>query len=243
MAKTIFSGLEDSGKSYRLAVMACKVLERNAQWAKITNKPRPIISNLEFSESFVREADAQGISIQYWKDLEELPALPACDLIIDEVGAYFDSRTFKDLPIDVRLWLAQASKLGIDIYGSAQDFAQVDISFRRLTTRLFHITKHMGSERPNETRPPVKRIWGVCTIKEMDPVGYDEQKKAFNSKSWIPSPFFLKKEFCDIFDTTKRIAKSKPVPYKHIVRPCADPNCKFELYEMINGHKHKITHL
>jgi len=243
MAKIIFTGLEDSGKSYKLAVTAGELIERNAKWLKMGCKPRPIVTNLEFMPWFNEYAESLGIPIRTWRDLEELPDMKNCDLFIDEVGTYFDSRTFKDLSLDVRLWLAQASKLGVDMYGSAQDFAQVDISFRRLVTGLYEITKLAGSQRPAETRPPVKRIWGVCTMKQMDPVGYDEQKKAFNNISVIPSVFFIRKQYCEIFDTTKRIAKSKPVPYKHIIRPCADPSCSFKLYEKVGGITHKVTHV
>jgi len=242
MAKTIFSGLEDSGKSYRLALTSGWLLERNAKWLKLTGIPRPLVSNLEYETWFEEYAKTLGVPIRYWKDIEQLVELTNCDLIIDEVGAYFDSRTFKDLPLDVRLWLAQASKLGVDIYGSAQDFAQVDITFRRLTTQLFHITKIMGSQRPAITKPPVRRVWGLCTMRELDPVGYDEQTKKFAS-SGLPKFFFIQKKHCGIFDTTKRIAKSKPPPYKHVARACADPKCKFKLYDMVGVITHKVSHV
>lgn len=243
MAKTIFSGLEDSGKSLMLATYAGKILERNAAWLKLTGRPRPIRTNLEFSPWFLEYAQQLGIPVIMWKDLEELPSYTECDLIMDEVGAYFDSRTFKDLPLEIRLWLAQASKLGVDIYGSAQDFAQVDISFRRLTTELYHITKLVGSPRPSATRPPVSKIWGVCMVKALDPVGYDEQTRKFNNAGVMPSFFLIRHETCSIFDTTKRIAKSAPPPYKHIERRCTEPGCGFELYKTVNGHKHKISHV
>jgi len=247
MAKTIFSGAEDSGKSYQLALHAGKLAERNAEWLKITGVPRPLVSNLEFQPWFFdRVTKELGIPIRYWKDIEELPALTNCDLIIDEVGSYFDSRTFKDLPLDVRLWLAQASKLGVDIFGSAQDFAQVDIAFRRLVSAdnggLFHITKLMGSQRPALTKPPVKRIWGICTMRELDPIAYEEESKKFGNKG-LPSFFFIQREICNIFDTSKRIAKSNPPPYKHVARTCSEPDCGFELYKTIHGVKHKISHV
>lgn len=249
MAKTIYAGLEDSGKSLKLAMTAGQIVERNAAWLRWAEKKgiqmpaRPIVSNLKFEQWFEEYALSKGIEIRYWKDLEELVSLRDCDLIIDEVGAYFDSRTFKDLPLDVRLWLAQASKLGVDIYGSAQDFAQVDVTFRRLTTTLYQITKMIGSPRPTPTRPPVTRIWGICTVKEMDPVGYDENKKAFNNKGVIPWPFFIRSEYCRIFDTNRRIEKTSPPPYKHVERRCTDPACNFELYVNRNGHKHKVSHV
>jgi len=243
MAKTIWTGLEDSGKSYMLGVVGVKIMYQNAKWLRQGCEPRPIVYNCPFSDKFLELCDSHGVPHRKWKDLEELPFLTGCDLFIDEVGTYFDSRTFKDLPLDIRLWLAQASKLGVDIYGAAQDFSQVDVAFRRLTTQLFYIHKLAGSARPHATRPPINRIWGICTSKEMDPVGYDENTKAFNNKSIIPWPFLIKKQYCDMFETGKRIEKSAPPPYKHIVRRCAVEGCGFELYKSINGHKHKITHV
>jgi len=243
MAKLIWTGLEDSGKTYMLAIASVKILKRNAKWLKITGKARSIISNLPYSNEFKKMCQEAEIPLRNWKDVEELPELTNCDLFIDEVGTYFDARTFKDLPLEIRLWLAQASKLGVDIYGAAQDFAQVDIAFRRLTTQLFYIRKLIGSKRPAETKPPVKFIWGLCTNRELDPMGYDEKMLSFNSKSIFPWPFLLRKDYCKIFDTTKRIPRSDPPPYKHIARRCEHPNCKFELYGFHEGHKHKIIHV
>jgi len=246
MAKVVYTGAEDSGKSYQLAMRAGKLVERNARWLKITGKPRPIASNLKFMPWFEKFAADLGVPIRYWKDLEELPSLNGCDLIIDEMGSYFDSRTFKDLPLDVRLWVAQASKLGTDIYGSAQDFAQVDVSFRRLvrgpTNGLFQIQKLMGSDRPHATKPPIRRIWGFCVMRELDPLKLDEGKNEFANKG-MPSFFWLRKEICEIFDTTARIAKSSPVPYKHVERRCSDPDCKLEKYKVINGIHYNIQHV
>lgn len=231
MAKVIYTGAEDSGKSYQLALQAGKLVERNGRWLKITGKPRAIASNLQFEPWFEQFAEEKGVPIRYWKDLEELPGMGGCDLIIDEMGSYFDSRTFKDLSLDVRLWVAQASKLGTDIYGSAQDFAQVDVSFRRLvrgpTNGLFQISKLMGSDRPHATKPPVKRVWGFCMMRELDPMKMDDKGEKFATNG-MPSFFFISKKICQIFDTKKRIATSATMPYKHVLRHCGLPNCNYQ---------------
>jgi len=246
MAKVIYTGPEDSGKSYQLALIAGQLVERNAKWQKITKVERPLASNLEFRPWFGEFAAQRGVRVRYWRDLEELPTLEGYDLLIDEMGTYFDSRTFKDLPLDVRLWLAQASKLGTDIYGTAQDFAQVDISLRRLVAgannALYLIDKIVGSARPHPTRPPVKRIWGICTKREIDPLGYDEQSKKFANKG-LPAFFFLRKEICSIFDTTKRIKKSLPPPYKHVERRCVDPECKLQRSVTRDGVVYHVHHV
>jgi len=267
MAKVIYTGPEDCGKSYQLALMTAKLVERNAKWLQaqdfdykklgpkaffekygsLNPTPRPIRSNLRFAKWFEYFATERGIPIIYWTDIADWVTFAHCDMVCDEIGAYLDSRTFKDLPLDVRLWLAQASKLGVDIYGSAQDFAQVDISFRRLvqgpTNALYLITKLIGSQRPDVTRPVVDRVWGICMKREIDPVAYDENSKKFSGKGIMPGFFFLRKEICTIFDTTERIAKSKPPPYKHIERKCVIPGCRMERHIIREDGHYQVTHV
>jgi len=210
---------------------------RNSKWKKKSGITRPIASNLQFSDKFFwYVTEKLGIPIIYWRDLAELEKLEQCDVIIDEVGNYFDSRMWSELSLDVRRWLTQGAKSGVEIYGSAQDFAQIDKAFRRLVNHLFHITKLLGSRRPSNTKPPVKRIWGLCAMKELDPMGYEEDKSKFKPKTLVPSFFFIERKYCEIFDTTQKILRSKPYPYRHVVRECEIPNCPHL------GHK-KIQHV
>jgi len=226
--KVIYSGLESSGKSLKLAMVCEDLVLRNSRWNAITGLSRPIVSNMRFSEDFSQWALEKGVQIRYWRDLEELIALKEADIICDEVGNYFDSRMWTELSLDVRRWLTQGAKMGIEFYGGAQDFAQVDKAFRRLVQPgdLFQITKVIGSRRPAATKPPVKRIWGVCMIRGMDPSGYDEDKKKFDSTG-IPAFFFIRRRPCEIFDTGQKIVRSAPPPLKHIERSCELDDCVF----------------
>jgi len=217
--KVIISGLESSGKSLYIARIVRELIYRNAKWLKITNKPRPIWTNIRFAPHVVAEALIMGIEMKYWKDLDDLIHVEDADVIIDEVGNYFDSRKWADLSLDVRRWLTQGAKRGIEIYGTAQDFAQVDKSFRRLTTDLIHITKLMGSRRPSATTPPIKRIWGVCTKRTLDPMAYSEDKNKFEGTGF-PSFFFIVKEDCIMYDTQQKIEEAELPPLKHQIRKC-----------------------
>jgi len=225
--KTIYSGLESSGKSLRLAKVAADLVHRNAAWMKKSGVERPIFSNIRFKQHFEEYAIGLGVPIHYWTNLDELIKLDNADIIIDEVGTYFDSRLWADLSLDVRRWLTQGAKTGIEIYGSAQDFAQVDLAFRRLVNHLYHIVKLVGSPRPAATRPPVKRIWGICSMRELNPREYKEDKKSFDKTAIFPSFFLIEKQYCDIFDTTQKILRSKNVPLKHSERSCELENCSF----------------
>lgn len=231
--KVIYSGLESSGKSLRLAKVVADLVYRNSKWYEKSGKQRAIISNLKFSDDFMQWAKDMQVPVSYWKDLDELIDYRDVDIIIDEVGTYFDSRLWADLSLDVRRWLTQGAKTGVEIYGSAQDFAQVDLAFRRLVNHLYHITKLVGSGRPSPTKPPIKRIWGICSMKELNPREYKEDKKSFDKTSLFPSFFLIQRRYCEIFDTTQKIDRSAPPAYKHIERFCGNENCSF----------HKTVHI
>lgn len=239
MSKTIYSGLEGEGKSLRLAMKADELLERNAKWKRQSGNVRPIWSNLKFSEKFLRKAQKLGIPVEYWENLDDLVQIANADVLMDEVGNYFDSRLWADLSLDVRRWLTQGDKQGIELYGTAQDFAQVDKSFRRLVKHLYYIKKAMGSPRPSPTKPPVKKIWGFCWFFELDPRTYDEDEDKFAKLSIFDWRFFrIRPEYCELFDTTQKIQRSKPPLLRHEERFC-------ELHGM-PGHKcdyHKIVHI
>jgi len=232
--KVIFSGKESSGKSLKLAMLVVDLIYRNSNWNKVTGKDRPIVSNMHFAKHIEELAKDMGVTIKYWRNLEELIVYTEADIICDEVGNYFDSRMWADLALDVRTWLTQGAKMGIEFYGGAQDFAQVDKSFRRLVQAgdLLYITKVMGSRRPSATKPPVKKIWGVCLVQKLNPEGYDEDKKKFDGAG-LPSFFFIRKEYCEIFNTSQKIQRSSPPPLKHIERNCELSWCSV----------HKVQHV
>lgn len=224
--KVIYSGLESSGKSLYLAKEAERILYRNAKWLKHSGITRPIRSNMEFSLWFKTKAEELRIPLFIWENLEDIVGQADCDIIIDEIGTYFDSRTWTDLTLPTRRWIAQASKLGVEMYGAAQDFAQVDISFRRLVNELWYIKKLIGSPRPSNTRPPVKNIWGLCMMRDLDPRNYSETDNEFKTASPIPKFFFIKRHDCEIFDTRQMIKKSTMQPLLHEERIC--PDCGFQ---------------
>lgn len=218
--KYVVSGLEDSGKSLRLARIIRNLVNRNSKWYDITGFPRPIFSNLHLDADFVEKSRVANVEIKTWHNLDEIVGERDCDVIIDEIGTYFDSRLWTELSLDVRRWLAQASKLGVDIYGTAQDFAQVDKSFRRLVNQLEHIVKFVGSGRPTPSRPPVKRVWGLCLLFELNPIAYTEDNKEIVGFMGIPKPFFISREDTSIYDTRQLQEKSTGAPLSHVEREC-----------------------
>jgi len=148
------------------------------KWFAGSGIKRIVKSNLKMSDEFESEA---GDFIQYWEDPEELPHMKDCDVIWEEMGAHVDSRSWEQLPLELRRWLQQHRHRGVEIWGNVQEFADVDVAVRRLTEDLSYLTKICGSRDPSPTTPEVKRIWGIILVTKIDPRNYKEDMKFVES--------------------------------------------------------------
>jgi len=231
----IVTGLPGSGKSLKLAQICVDLLYRNKRYYDKQIKAynygtraeaplkRTLWTNLKLQPKV--EAEFEGF-IEYWTDLRQLTPLRDVDVVIDEVATYFDARLWETLSLEMRRWLAQHRKFGIEIYGTSQDFAQVDKAFRRLTSDLLYLKKLVGSRDISATRPDPKHIWGVCLISELDPTKYDETKSKF-AQSGIPRFMFIHRSDTEIFDTRAEVRLSAALPLKHIHKVCEQNDCSF----------------
>jgi len=232
----VFSGLPGSGKSLKLADTLVNLLYRNRNtYLKNCKKyeqgkidvlppPRVLWTNLKFTQKV--EDEFPGF-IKYWTDLRQLTVLKDVDVAIDEIATYFDARLWETLSLEMRRWLAQHRKFGIEIYGTAQDFAQTDKAFRRLTSHLFLLRKLIGSGDISPTRPAPKYIWGFVVIRELDPTVYDEQKSKFGGGGIFPTFMMITRAATEIFDTRAEVKMSSALPLKHLEKACELPNCDF----------------
>jgi len=225
-SKIIFTGKEGSGKSLRLAFLARVVLDNNIYWKGITGKSRPIYTNMLFSDEYKKRASDNGIKVIEWQKLSSLVGLTGCDVFIDEIGIYFDSRLWAELPLAVRHWIAQCDKNGVNIYGTAQGFDQIDNSFRRLVTKLYHVNKVVGSSRPHPTYPPVKYPWGVFFTRDIPPADYKAKDPTLVAKGW-PSVFLLSKQDYGVYNTNQKVEWVKDRECEHEVWKCSTEGCGY----------------
>jgi len=225
----IYTGLQGAGKSLKLAKVITDLLWRNFKYYKKSGKIRALYSNLHLAE-FVEQL-YPGF-IKYWSDPSELVKIRDADVIWDEIATHLDSTQWQNMPLELKRWLQQHRKYGIEVYGTTQDFAMIDKSMRRLTSDLFYLKKIIGSRDKSSTMPEVKRVWGLIMSRELDPTIYDEDKTK-NKPKGIPMFMFITKDRVAVFDTTQEIKMGKYPPLRHIARDCEDDNCQF----------HKIIHV
>jgi len=222
----VISGLPGAGKSLKLARMVLMLLERNRRWAENPNNTKKIkrilYTNLKLAPWVMTEYDGY---IKEWVDTQELTRVRNCDVIWDEFATAMDATQWQNMSLELKRWLQQHRKFGIEIYGTSQDFAQVDKSFRRLVSDLLHITKLIGSPDKSTTKPDVKHVWGLCLIRELDPQRYDEAKSKFENQDIIPKFMWITRKDIDVYDTTAEVVMGKHPPLRHIERVCEMSGC------------------
>lgn len=229
MSKIVFVGFEDSGKSLMMQREMVRRIYRNAAWYKKTGNQRPITTVQKPTQPLLKLCSDLNVIHQRVKDLEDFEKLRGTDLFIDEIGVPFDSRTYADLPRSIRRWIAQASKLGVDIVGTAQNFMQIDVSYRRLVNRVYLCSKIAGSSRPHPTIPTSKHPWaffGVIEHYNIVDLSTGETKLEASGFIFKTSYTFLKKSDLKFYDTNEEIEESTPPPLKKITRHWYDENGK-----------------
>lgn len=221
MPITIYTGKPGSGKTAGLAKKLLEVAERNVRWKKKTGKTRFIYSNTKITKKY---EEKYKDFLKYWSEPRELTPLLDSDVFWDEMPAHLDATAWADMSFELKRWLQQHRKRGVEIWGTAQSFSQVDISARRLVSTLKWLSKKMGSPDPSPTSPPLKHIWGWGIARDVDPIDFDEDKPTFIG---LPSFYLISRSLCETFDTRQDITVGEYPPMRHMFRVCERPGCKF----------------
>lgn len=225
----VYEGAPGQGKSLATAREVMQLLVRNLKWYKQTNKLRKIQSNIKFSASLEEQFPGQ---IEYWTDTNQICKLHDCDLIWDEIATELDSRNFANLSTELKRFLSQYRKRGVDIYANTQDFSMIDARARLMITGVDTLTKLLGSRDLSATKPAPKYVWGVIVMRSVE--NYRETDPDKKRYGMIPSFFLISKELTDMYDTQQDIPQGALPPLKHVVQYCehhgvsGDHTCDFK---------------
>jgi len=216
----MITGLPGASKSYYSAQQAVEWIERNKKWHSKTGKVRVVYSNLQFSQEFYDWANEHHEFLKYWEDPEELPHINNADVIWEEMGAHVDSRSWEQLPLQLRRWLQQHRHRGVEILGNCQDFADIDVAVRRLVGSLTYLIKLAGSRDPSPTSLPPRLIWGFILKLSLAPREYKSDEMFKNST--IAGIGVITKKGVELYSMHNDIKPGKFPPLQHRARTCPD---------------------
>jgi len=217
----IIEGKPGQGKSLYTARLAKSLIARNMKMASKHGVFRRVISNIKFAPWFEEWA---GPFLEYWTTTQDIVNMRNVDLLWDEIATELDSRNFANLSEELKRFLSQYRKRGVDIYANTQDFSMIDARARLMVTRVATLKKIIGSRDPSATKPVIKNIWGMIIIRDLENILADDpQKKRY---SFFFSFFFIDKRDVEIYDTTQDIPLSPPLPLRKEVRICPEDGFK-----------------
>jgi len=219
MSIFLYTGLPGNGKSLNLMKMVYSLGYRNRRLYRKTGVLRQIFSNIKFSKQV--EEEFSGM-FRYYTDPFLLPDIAyGCDIIFDEIATYLDSQQFALCPSSFKRFLQQHRKKGaIDIYGTTQDFAMIDVSLRRLCTEVEVCIKVFGSGDLSPTRTEVKNPWGLIISRKVERSSFKDGMDNFKYKEIIGSWTWITKKLCEGYDTQQTLNVAEYPPLRHVARHC-----------------------
>lgn len=191
MAISVYLGKPGHGKTIALMREFVKVCKKNEKLFNDTGLRRVIKTTIFPSKKLYARF---AFYIEIVSDLDWLPMARDCDLFIDEMGSYFDSRQWASLAPEVIHSLRLHRHRGIDIYGATQEFTQVDVTIRRLTTKLYRCKKYFSSGEPLPGQPPKRFAYMIGQVGLVKPehreIETEFQETESNSYVWYDNDDF-----------------------------------------------------
>jgi thymidine kinase len=145
MTITAVLGEIGSGKSLRLLAYACEMAN---------NKQKKLVLNFAVDLKALREycvlmgygwmcwlIDTNQIlclQLANYNQLLQIFSRPSTVVVVDEAQIFFNSRSYRNTPLDVLADLCLSRHDGIDVIWCAQVFEHVDAQFRQLTQYFIH---------------------------------------------------------------------------------------------------------
>lgn len=212
--KVVYTGLESSGKSLMLSRIAEKIRKRNITWLRtrvkkgLSPNPRRMAFKIPMSDKFISQIEDNGLIYAEFKTFNEYEDWTDTDFFFDEILKDFPARGSDPLPYHVMEWLTQGAKSGNDIYATCQDFSQVHKQFRLLTNKVYKVRRHIGSERPIKSRPPINSIWGICSKQSVKPESFKGDMVDMKA-NFIPLPFLISKRDTERYDTLYKVPQAR----------------------------------
>lgn len=203
----ITEGAPGQGKSLYTARTTLRILQRNKKWHEKGNQRRFVYSNLKFSEKFEEE---WGGYLKYWSNANDLVKLYDVDIIWDEIATELDARNWTNLGEEMKRFLSQYRKRGIDIYANTQDFSMIDQRARLMISNVRTLKKIIGSRDISTTKPNPKYIWGLVMIRDV--INFKETQIDKKQYEFLPGFMLIERELVEIYDTRQDIPASPPLP-------------------------------
>lgn len=218
----VYTGLPSAGKNTMLSFIAFNVLRNNYKQWKKTGYKRKLCVDFTLNEKKI--APYREL-VEYFNGVNEMETWRDADIFFGELALDFDAHHWESTPRSIKKYLRLHRHYRVNIWGCAQDFTTVDISFRRLVNNLYYLHRILGSREPLPTPLAVKLkrrpLRFLFTLERgVDRALWGVEKEHYEFISTTPR-LFWGSDF-DLFDTHEDVADKALPPLRKIVRVCPE---------------------
>lgn len=228
MAINLIGGLPRMGKTYAMAKIGYDALARGER--VYSNFKLFVPEEIIGDWANIQDREDPNKQVFYWANLDELEHFTNGTILMDEAQRYFNARQWAVLSPDVEMRLQQHGKDALDIWATSQHHSRIDVSLRLLVFE-YHIARKMFG--PEYDKKTGKYKWGLIpfglirmrtyTPEDIERVytAPDERVPIPQYTTWI----WITKNNVARYDTTQKVAQSRPMPLRHVERWCSDDMC------------------
>lgn len=168
--------------------------------------------------------------VLYWQNFSDWQYFSEGTVYVDEGLRYFNARKWAQLPDVMQQRFTEHRKDKIDLVFNIQHYTFIEKTLRMLCEKFINVELKYGSAEFKETwMPRISRCSSIdlITLNRMeamniDPYNMTEEDEERLNVFVSSKLFWIKKKFFKMYDTSERVAPSRPEPLLHYERSCPD---------------------
>jgi len=192
------------------------------------------INGIEGDISNEKDRLNPNCKILYWQNFSDWEWFSNGTVFCDEGLVYFNARKWDSLPDSMQMRFVQHRKDKIDLIFNVQHYTFIERTLRILCERFINVELKLGS--PQFKKSIIPRISKATEIElpllnrcenlGIDPFNLtEEDERKLNIKPLWQEWFWIRKKIFSWYDTSIKVAESRPEPLRHYERKCLHLNC------------------
>lgn len=237
----VITGKPGHGKTaYGVVQMRKLLLQGETIYANTKLNPRAMFSPKKYKKLFGEEEiegdiinpkDRETKKILYWQNFSDWQFFKDGTIFCDEGLRYFDSHKWESLSDKMRQRLTEHRKDRLDMYITVQDYTFIDKTIRKIAERFINAELKFGSAEFKKTiMPRISRMSeiDVPTLNRCENLGIDpynaveEDIAKYHLENVYQEWFWIKKKIFTWYDTSAKVAESRPENLIHNERSCIE---------------------
>jgi hypothetical protein len=181
-----------------------------------------------------KDREDPEVRVLYWQNFSDWQYFENGTVFVDEGLVYFNARKWDALPSSMQTKFVQHRKDKIDLIFNVQHYTFIEKTLRVLCEGFINVELKFGSaafKRSWIPRLSVVTEIDLVTLNKLEAMNIDpynlsdEDREHFNIRGVSSSWFWIRKNIFDWYDTSLKVAESRPEPLMHQERTCPEPGC------------------